>query len=99
MEALGIFKDLESASSAVTELVNAGFVESQITSLTSVPYADGVLVHARRNGWFRFVTLIAALIGAVAGFGLAAGTAWLYPVRTGDKPIISLFPTGIVTFE
>jgi hypothetical protein len=30
---------------------------------------------------------------------LAAGTAWLYPVQTGDKPIIALYPTGIVTFE
>ena len=30
---------------------------------------------------------------------LAAGTAWLYPVQTGDKPIISLFPTGIITYE
>ncbi len=32
-------------------------------------------------------------------FCLAAGTAWVYPVQTGDKPIIALYPTGIVTYE
>ena len=30
---------------------------------------------------------------------LAAGTSWLYPVQTGDKPIIALYPTAIICFE
>ncbi len=99
METIGIFADVESAGRAVTGLVKAGFVEAQITSLTSVAYPDGVLVKVEQRSWFRWVALAGAAVGAVAGFCLAAGTAWLYPVRTGDKPIIALFPTGIVTFE
>jgi hypothetical protein len=43
--------------------------------------------------------LAGGLLGAGAGFALAAGTAWLYPVQTGDKPIIALYPTAIITFE
>jgi hypothetical protein len=39
------------------------------------------------------------VFGACAGFLLAAGTAYVYPVQTGDKPIIAYFPTGIVTYE
>jgi hypothetical protein len=35
----------------------------------------------------------------MAGFALAAGTSWLYPVQTGDKPIIALYPTAIICFE
>jgi hypothetical protein len=99
METLGIFPDVESAGKAVAGLIQEGFVESQITSLTSVAYPSGVLVKAEPRCWFRWITLAGAGAGVLAGFGLSAGTAWLYPVRTGAKPIISLFPTGIVTFE
>jgi len=99
METLGIFRDLESAARAVDGLIKAGFTETQIDSLTSVAYPDGVLARSGRRSWFRWIALTGGLFGAMAGFGLAAGTAWLYPVQTGDKPIIALYPTAIVTFE
>jgi len=99
MEILGIFTDLESAANGVAKLLQEGFVETQITSLSSVPYPDGVLVRTEQHSWFRWLTLASGVAGAVAGFCLAAGTAWLYPVQTGDKPIIALYPTGIIVFE
>ena len=99
METLGIFKDVECAARAVEELVGGGFAEAQIDSLSSVPYPDGVLVKRNPRTWFRWAALAGGVTGAAAGFALAAGTAWLYPVQTGDKPIIALYPTGIVTFE
>jgi hypothetical protein len=83
----------------VERLTREGFVEGQITSLTSVPYPDGVLVKTDQRSWFRWFTLACGFAGAGAGFLLAAGTAWLYPVQTGDKPIIAFYPTGIVTYE
>jgi len=99
METLGIFRDVETAATAVDGLIRAGFTEAQITSLTSVPYPDGVLVQTEQRSWFRWLALAGGLAGAAAGFGLAAGTAWLYPVQTGDKPIIALYPTAIISFE
>jgi hypothetical protein len=99
METLGIFSDIETAARAVDGLVRAGFTEAQIDSLTSVPYPDGVLVRSERRSWFRWLALVGGLAGAAAGFALAAGTAWLYPVQTGDKPIIALYPTAIICFE
>lgn len=99
METLGIFPDLDSAARAVNGLIRAGFAEGQISSLSSVAYPEGVLVRYRPRFWARWVTLAGALSGTISGFSLAAGTAWLYPVRTGHKPIVALFPTGIVTFE
>jgi len=99
METLGIFKDVETAARGVENLVKAGFMEEQITSLTSVPYPDGVLVKTDDRTWFRWFALAGGLVGAGAGFLLAVGTAWVYPVQTGDKPIITFYPTGIVTFE
>jgi hypothetical protein len=99
METLGIFNDIETAGRAVESLVKAGFAESEITSLTSVPYPDGVLVKTDQRTWLRWMALGGGFAGAAAGFFLAAGTAWLYPVQTGDKPIITFYPAGIVTYE
>jgi hypothetical protein len=99
METLGIFRDVESAARAVEGLVREGFTEAQVTSLTSVPYSDGVLVRTEQRSWFRWFALVCGIVGAGTGFLLAAGTAWVYPVKTGDKPIIALYPTGIVTYE
>jgi hypothetical protein len=99
METLGIFKDVDTAAKAVESLVRAGFSEEEITSLTSVPYPDGVLVKTNQRTWFRWVSLAGGIIGACAGFALAAGTAWVYPVQTGDKPIIAFYPAGIITYE
>ncbi|MDX1607150.1 MAG: quinol:electron acceptor oxidoreductase subunit ActD, partial [Candidatus Competibacterales bacterium] len=99
MELLGVFRNVEEAAAAVEKLLEAGCEEQDITSVTSVPYPDGVLVNSTRPSRFHWFTLGGGIIGAVAGFLLAAGTAWLYPVQTGDKPIIALFPTGIITSE
>ncbi len=99
METLGTFKDVETATRAIDSLVKAGFSEEAITSLTSAPYPDGVLVRTSQRTAFRWVSVAAGVFGACAGFLLAAGTAYLYPVQTGDKPIIAYYPTGIITYE
>lgn len=99
MEILSIFGDIETAGQGVENLLRGGFTEKQITSLTSVPYPDGVLMQTERRTRLRWLALAGGVFGAVAGFALAAGTAWLYPVQTGDKPIVALYPTAIITFE
>ncbi len=99
MEALGTFRDVETATWAVDKLVKAGFAEQTITSLTSAPYPDGVLVKTDQRTWFRWMSLGGGIFGACAGFLLAAGTAYMYPVQTGAKPIIAFYPTGIITYE
>ena len=99
METLGTFKDVETATRAVDGLIKAGFSEETITSLTSAPYPDGVIVKTNQRTWFRWISVGGGIFGACAGFLLASGTAYQYPVQTGDKPIIALYPTGIITYE
>ena len=99
MEILGVFDTLENAADAVDSLLAAGIDTERITSLSSVPYPEGVLVGPHKKTRFHLWTLGFGALGALSGFLLAAGTAWLYPLQTGDKPIISIFPVGIVTYE
>jgi len=99
LEILGTFKDVEAAARAVDGLIEAGFPEETITSLTSAPFPDGVIVKTDQRTWFRWMSVGGGMFGACAGFLLAAGTAYLYPVQTGDKPIIAYFPAGIITYE
>jgi len=99
MEILGLFRSVAEAAGAVEKLLAAGVEETQITTLSSVPVPEGVLVNSGYRRRFHRWTLAGGLIGAILGFCLAAGTAWLYPLQTGDKPIIAIFPVGIVTYE
>lgn len=99
MEALGLFSDVASSAKAVEELLKAGFDEAEITSLSSIPYPDGVLVKTHHRSWFHWFSLAGGVTGAVCGFALAVGTAWIYPVQTGDKPIISYYSSAIISYE
>lgn len=99
MELLGVFDSVERAADAVERLLQSGCPEESVTSVTSVPYPPGVLVRTQRRAWLHWLAVGGGLGGALAGFALAAGTAWLYPLRTGDKPIVAFFPAGIITYE
>ena len=99
METLGTFNDVKTAARAVQELIEAGFAESEITSLSSIPYPDGVMVKTEQRSRLHWLSLAGGLLGAAAGFLVAAGTAWLYPVQTGDKPIVTYYPAAIIAYE
>ncbi len=99
METLGTFNDVKTAARAVQELIEAGFTEAEITSLSSIPYPDGVMVKTGQRSRLHWLSLAGGLMGGVGGFLVAAGTAWLYPVQTGDKPIIAFYPSAIIAYE
>lgn len=99
MEILGIFENLEGAMTGMKRLQDAGIEERAVTSLSAVPYPEGVLVTTGYRPRFHWFVLACGAAGAAAGFLLAAGTAWIYPLQTGDKAIVALFPVGIITYE
>ena len=99
METLGTFNDVKSAAQAVQKLIEAGFAESEVTSFSSIPYPDGVMVKTEQRSRLHWFSLAGGLLGAATGFLLANGTAWLYPVQTGDKPIITYYPSAIIAYE
>ena len=55
------------------------------------------LLKGTLRGWF--LTLLGGIFGGLSGFALAAGTAVLYVHPTGGRPIITIPPYLIITYE
>ncbi|MBI2165726.1 MAG: DUF3341 domain-containing protein [Chloroflexi bacterium] len=98
-EVLGLFRDAETAAGATTVLHEAGVRQDDIEVLTGAPYPEGAFgEHIKRHRIYLF-----PMIGAICGFTVAilltAGTQLAYPVVTGGKPILSVPPMVIITYE
>lgn len=98
---LGLFPNGDAAGTGVEALVQAGFSRRDISVMSPVPLPPNAygLDAAKPKLWIPWATLAGGIIGACTGFLLAGGTAWLYPLNTGAKPIIALPPVGIITYE
>jgi len=95
--AIGLFHDPESALAAAGQLKGAGFARPEIMSPIPIHGADEVL--GPKKSVIRRFTLFGGILGGLAGFALAAGTAVLYVHPTGGRPIITIPPFLIITYE
>ncbi|MCS7207512.1 MAG: DUF3341 domain-containing protein [Dehalococcoidia bacterium] len=93
---LGLFSDVESAANAGTALREAG-IEFEV--LSGSPYPEGAFSeHTPPHRLYVF-----PFLGALCGFSVAilltAGTQLAYPLVTGGKPVLSIPPMAIITYE
>lgn len=95
--ALGLFRDPESALAAAGKLKSAGFAQPEL--LTPIPVHGVERVLGPKKSVIRRFTLFGGIFGGLAGFTLAAGTAVLYLHPTGGRPIITFPPFLIITYE
>lgn len=95
--ALGLFHDPDSALKAAGDLMHAGFARPELLSPIPVHGADEVL--GPKKSVIKRFTFFGGIFGALAGFSLAAGTAVLYLHPTGGRPIITIPPFLIITYE
>jgi len=97
--AIGLFDSVEAAAAAAQALRALPLPEERITTISCVPLPEGAVV--RDTSPVRFPRRAAAawFAGAVAGLALALYTYLDYPLVTAGKPIISVPPTLIVTYE
>lgn len=96
---LGLFTGPEDAVRAVDDLRRAGFDQKDLSVISGTPYPEGTFGLERPPSKIPFFSFGGAILGIIVGFSLAAGTAVLYPIYTGGKPIVALPPVGIVTYE
>jgi hypothetical protein len=97
VNALGLFRDPESALEAAGQLKRAGFEGLEILSPIPIHGIDEVL--GPKKSVIKRFTLFGGIFGGLAGFSLAAGTAVLYAHPTGGRPIITIPPYLIITYE
>ena len=94
---IGLFHDPNSALTAAGQLKGAGFEDLEIMSPVPIHGIEEVL--GKKKSVIKNFTFMGALIGGLSGFALAAGTAVLYPHPVGGRPIITLPPFFIITYE
>ena len=94
---VGLFHDPESALAAAGQLQGAGFETPELMSPVPIEGVEKVL--GKQKSSIKNFTFIGAVTGAITGFTLAAGTAVLYPHPVGGRPIITIPPFLIITYE
>ncbi len=95
--ALGLFHEPSSALAAAGTLKSAGFADLELMSPIPLEGVEEVL--GEKKSVIKRFTLMGGLFGALFGFALAAGTAVLYLHPVGGRPIITIPPYLIITYE
>ena len=95
--ALGLFPGPATAVGAAGKLKGAGFAAPVLMSPVPLEGLEEVL--GEKKSVIKRFTFFGAVLGASSGFLLAAGTAVLYLHPTGGRPIITVPPFLIITYE
>lgn len=96
---VGAFMEADSAAQGIKRLIDANFPVADIDVMTGVPYPPEVWGLPEPKSNLRKLAAIFWVVGAICGFTLTSGTAWLYPLPTAGKAIVTLPAYGIITYE
>ncbi|MGE5189175.1 MAG: quinol:electron acceptor oxidoreductase subunit ActD [Gemmatimonadota bacterium] len=96
---VGLFDSVEGAAAAARALHALPLPEANVTTISSVALPDGAVVKERGKVRFPWVVAVFWFVGAFAAFGLTLTTYLVYPMITAGKPITTVPPTIIVTYE
>lgn len=95
-----LFEELDVVVAAVDRLKAARFDPNDMELISSIPYPPHAVglpeTRTDNQSWLSFGM---GAVGALAGFLLAGGTAWLYQLPTGGKPIIAMPTVGVIMYE
>ncbi len=97
MAIMGTFMYEEDFLSAAENLKTSGF--DNISLLSPVPLEEAQEVLGLGKSPVRRFALAGAIIGAITGFAMAAGTALVFILPTGGRAIITIPPYLIITYE
>ncbi len=93
------FERVVDLRAAVDEALESGVGASQIEVRSPSPLQEGELPLPKPKSRVLLFALAGAVLGGLAAFGLAAGTALAYPLPTGGMSIVAGPPVGVVTYE
>lgn len=96
---LGLYSDANYAAEAGDSLQRLGISDNDYDFLTGAPYPEGAFGEKESSHRLYVFPFVGALCGLTAGILLTSMTQMAYPLVTGGKPILSLPPMAIVTYE
>ncbi len=96
---LGLFEDANSAADAGDALKQANISEQDYDFLTDAPYPEGAFGEREERHRLYLFPFMGALVGLTVGILLTSMTQMAYPLVQGGKPILSLPPMAVVTYE
>lgn len=94
---VGSFRYIDNLLAAIEQLREAGFAELQ--ALSPVPHHAIDEALGQPPSPVRRFTLAGCLLGAATGLTLTIATSLSYPLITGGKPIVSIPPFLVISFE
>ncbi len=97
MAIMGTFAFEEDFLAAAKNLQSSGF--DNISLLSPLPLEEAQEVLGLGKSPVRHFSLAGAILGAIGGFAMAAGTSLVYILPTGGRAIITLPPFLIITYE
>lgn len=97
----GLFSDPGSADAGMRELHSAGVRAENIIVMSPEPFEEYEFAHADRKTTMPWIAALGGLVGGVSGYLLAWYTQVAYPshIMSGGMPLVSKWPSGIVTYE
>lgn len=95
----GLFKPGTPLHPIIDRLRGIGYPDEAIEIASTLPLLYRPFAADGKWGRLYPVTIVAGAVGILFGILLAGGTALLYPINTGGKPIISIPVVGIIAFE
>ena len=96
---IGLFDGVEKAAHAAHALRSLPLPEENVTTISSVPLPDGAVTRDRRPIRFPWIVVVFWIAGALGGLALTLVTYQVYPMITAGKPINTVPPAIIVSFE
>jgi hypothetical protein len=94
---LGSFATLEGVLKVVPELRKKGLSQIKVYSPVTSPELEEIM--EKKPSLVRNFALGGSILGALGGFSLASFTSLQWSLVTGGKPIISIPPFLIISFE
>jgi hypothetical protein len=95
----GLFAEPDAAERGMNALRAAGIAPQKIVVMSAQPFDEYSFTQADHKTVMPWLATLGGLVGGTCGFLLARYTQVAYPIITGGMPLVSPWPTAIVTYE
>ena len=96
---LGVFPNADSAADAVEGLQSKDFADKEFEIMSGTPYPEGAFGEKPVSHRLYVFPFLGAAIGLTVAILLTTATQVSYPLVTGGKPILSIPPMAIISYE